>query len=157
MQFTANFRSQHDDAIAMADRIGAMAEALGGDADGRLGDEIAERLGQLTRVLRVHFAQEDQLLYPRLMASTDSITAATARSFFEEMGGLGPVYDAFSAHMDRPRRDRRRSGRLPRRERDRVRRAGGAHRARECRALPARRLGAGRGRRGRLSIAIRRP
>jgi hypothetical protein len=53
-------------------------------------------LAKLTGLLRIHFAQEDKQLYPSLKASSDPAVAATAVRFFDEMGGIGPVYGCFA-------------------------------------------------------------
>jgi len=52
-------------------------------------------LAKLVGTLRIHFAQEDRYLYPSLMASGRSDTAAVARRFFEEMGEIGPQLTRF--------------------------------------------------------------
>ena len=47
---------------------------------------------ELTSTLIAHLKNEDWLVYPRLMASTDAGIAAIARAFSDEMGGLAEAY-----------------------------------------------------------------
>ena len=47
---------------------------------------------ELSAALIEHLQTEDRFLYPSLLASSDPHIAATARSFSEEMGGLGAAY-----------------------------------------------------------------
>lgn len=88
-------RSQHRDAVAMIDRLfSQLANYTGpGDAYG-----IALQLAKLTQLMRVHFAQEDYTLYPKLIASTDANVAETARAFQSESGELWSQFEAFVRH-----------------------------------------------------------
>lgn len=65
--------------------------------------QISLMLAKLTGLLRIHFAQEDELLYPFMEASSDATAAHTARTFREEMGGLSTTYAAFADKWRRPR------------------------------------------------------
>ena len=47
---------------------------------------------ELSSTLIGHLKREDWVLYPRLLASTDSRIASVARAFSDEMGGLGAAY-----------------------------------------------------------------
>ena len=47
---------------------------------------------ELSAALIDHLQTEDETLYPRLLVSPDPHIAAVARSFSEEMGGLGAAY-----------------------------------------------------------------
>ena len=47
---------------------------------------------QLNATLIAHLKTEDWILYPMLLASYDSNTAATARQFVDEMGGLAAAF-----------------------------------------------------------------
>lgn len=89
---TASLRRQHDAALLLAGEIKRLIAELGEapHADGAF--RITLLFAKLTGALRIHFAQEDKLLYPALMASGRGGTAATARRFFEEMGRIGPAF-----------------------------------------------------------------
>lgn len=47
---------------------------------------------ELTSTLIAHLKNEDWLVYPQLMASTDADIAARARALSDEMGGLAEAY-----------------------------------------------------------------
>ena len=96
MPLTSRFRRQHDEALALATKIMSATQRLLETEDAAAAAAIEADFSQLDSTLRLHFAQEDKELYPRLMASADRTTAATAKAFFDEMGGLGPRFHAFS-------------------------------------------------------------
>ena len=52
---------------------------------------------ELSSTLIAHLKDEDSLLYPQLLSSSDALIAATARTFSEDMGGLA---DAFQVHCE---------------------------------------------------------
>ena len=97
MPLTHRFRRQHDEAVALATKIMSATQLLLETEDAAAAQAIEADFAQLDAVLRQHFAQEDRLLYPRLMASPAPTTAGTAKAFFDEMGGLAPTFHAFSA------------------------------------------------------------
>jgi hypothetical protein len=96
MTRTANLRRQHDGALAIAGEISAIIERMGDEPSRDDAYAATMLLAKLTGVLRIHFAQEDKLLYPSLMASGRGGVAAVARAFVEEMGQIGPAFAAFS-------------------------------------------------------------
>lgn len=51
---------------------------------------------ELNATLIGHLKAEDWILYPMLLASTNSETAATARQFIDEMGGLAADFLAYA-------------------------------------------------------------
>ena len=51
---------------------------------------------QLNATLIGHLKAEDWILYPMLLASGDPATAATAREFMDEMGGLAAAFLAYA-------------------------------------------------------------
>ncbi len=96
MARTDYLRRQHDAALVLAGRLADCAAQLGHQPTRPEAFEATLALARLTGVLRLHFAQEDRQLYPRLMNSDDNQTAITAKKFFDEMGNLGPAYDAYA-------------------------------------------------------------
>ena len=56
---------------------------------------IATQLARLLRVLRVHLAEEDEYLYPALIAIGDRNTAALAERYQAEMGSLAVNTEVF--------------------------------------------------------------
>lgn len=91
---TANFRRQHDVAIDMVSEIAALGDRLG---EPGMPYRLGLKLAKLTGMLRIHFVQEDETLYPHMIASTHPQAAATAARFQREMGGLGEAYESFAA------------------------------------------------------------
>jgi len=88
-----NLRSQHDDALAMAERMLEMAA----NPDGRaVAIPLLMQLNRLLGLLRVHLACEDVELYPALTASPDPLVARTAQRFVDEMGGLAIDLECFA-------------------------------------------------------------
>lgn len=95
-QRTARLRHQHDVALALVGEITALIARMGDTPSRADAYQATMLLAKLTGVLRIHFAQEDRMLYPSLMASGRGGVAAVARAFFEEMGQIGPVFVAYS-------------------------------------------------------------
>ena len=88
-----DLRKQHDDALAMADRLIDLIDGYGGESDAM---PIAVQFSKLAGLLRVHFAQEDVLLYPALVASGDRQIARLALTYVAEMGGLANELESFA-------------------------------------------------------------
>ncbi|WP_294122716.1 hemerythrin domain-containing protein [Sphingomonas sp.] len=86
-------RAQHDDALAMADRLIELVDHY----DPRSAAiPLLMQLNRLLGLLRVHFAHEDVELYPALTAARDPLVARTAQRFVEEMGGLAIELECFA-------------------------------------------------------------
>jgi hypothetical protein len=85
-------RSQHEDAIAMIDRLFSQLNHYKPRDDAF---PIALQLAKLTQLMRVHFVQEDFGLYPALVASPDPEVAEAARAFQRESGELWIQLEAF--------------------------------------------------------------
>lgn len=96
MKRTASLRRQHDAALAIVQQIVTMTEAMDAAPRRDQAYDITILLAKLTGLLRIHFTQEDHMLYPSLMASGAEHVANTAQQFFNEMGQIGPVFTAFS-------------------------------------------------------------
>ena len=88
-------RHQHDDALAMVQRL---LELIDEFRPGHSAYPIMMQLNRLYGILRVHLAQEDIVLYPRLLASTDMEVVRTARQFVDEMGSLSVDMECFARH-----------------------------------------------------------
>lgn len=91
---TANLRRQHDAAIALVGEIKALAQRLNEPGNPYC---VGLKLAKLTGLLRIHFAQEDKLLYPYMIRSDHADASNVASEFQAEMGGLGATYEAFAA------------------------------------------------------------
>ncbi len=85
MAFTDRLRQQHDLATIMTDHLRDLVRRH------RPGDNaiaIATQLARLLGALRVHLAEEDEYLYPALIATNNGIAAALAERYRAEMGSL---------------------------------------------------------------------
>ena len=86
-------RAQHDEALAMADRLIELVDHY----DPRSAAiPVLMQFNRLLGLLRVHFAHEDVELYPTLTASHDPLVARTAQRFVDEMGGLAIELECFA-------------------------------------------------------------
>ncbi|MGI8931512.1 MAG: hemerythrin domain-containing protein [Sphingomicrobium sp.] len=95
MTATDALRRQHDAALVMSGRLVDLIDAYSGDRDAY---EIEMQLNKLLGLLRIHLAQEDVQLYPKLSASDDQEVARLARSYADEMGGLATELEIFVQH-----------------------------------------------------------
>lgn len=93
MSRTANLRRQHDAAFELANEILTLSEGPGA---ARNASRIALVLAKLTGLLRIHFAQEDRVIYPHMLQSADRTTAAVAHAFQAEMGNLGKQFSDYA-------------------------------------------------------------
>ncbi|MEO6198307.1 MAG: hemerythrin domain-containing protein [Sphingomicrobium sp.] len=87
---------RHEALIAIGKRAGG--GAIGRDAGGGGGADaypLSLCLAKIAGVLRTHFAIEDQVLYPALIASPDRQVAVTARVFEREMGHIADQFERF--------------------------------------------------------------
>lgn len=98
MTKTSILRRQHDAAIDLMGQVQAIADRLNvrpSREDARL---LNMSLTKLDELLRIHFAQEDWVLYPALMASGQSEVAEVAQRFFAEIGHIGLLFAEFADH-----------------------------------------------------------
>ena len=92
MAFTDRLRDQHDLAI---DTAGHLRDLVQGHRAGDDAIAIATQLARLQGLLRIHLAEEDQYLYPALIAVKDRRAAVLAEQFQNEMGSLAWVTEDF--------------------------------------------------------------
>ena len=95
MSLTDNLRQQHEDALAMSCRLFDLIDGYAGPADAY---PIIMQLNRLIGRLRIHLAEEDIELYPRLTASGDASVARLAKRYVDEMGGLATDLELFARH-----------------------------------------------------------
>ena len=91
---TSTLRRQHQAAIDLIERLRSAARSPG-VLDAVV---LTDLLAKLAGLLRIHFAMEDRVLYPAMLACPDDRTSRTAKAFQSEMGGISA---AFAAFMDR--------------------------------------------------------
>jgi len=92
---TEILRKQHDAALSVACRL---IDLVNNYDPSTAAIPILMQLNRLLGILRVHLAQEDVELYPRLMSSNDPKVAQTAAAFVAEMGGLAFKLEGFAWH-----------------------------------------------------------
>ena len=93
MPHTEELRRQHDGVTDLMAGVTAQIKCYRGPGDAY---RITLGLAQLLGLLRIHLVQEDQHLYPELINSHDARTAALARRFAMEMGGIAAQLEEFS-------------------------------------------------------------
>ncbi len=79
------------------DSISKSATALATAVSKSSYSPVAAIRWKLARELIAHLAIEDRWLYPMLIAGTEQKTAATARRFQDEMGGLAATFTNYMA------------------------------------------------------------
>lgn len=84
------FRSEHASLAAMANEIGTLLVR-----DTPKAAEVSALRWRLCRELLAHLSAEDKFLYPKLFASPDQATSATAHDFFDEMGHLSKTFTLY--------------------------------------------------------------
>jgi iron-sulfur cluster repair protein YtfE (RIC family) len=94
-----NLRRQHDAAEEMAAHIVAIVTSYRDEYDA-IG--IAQLIGKLNALLRVHFAHEDSVLYPLMIRSGDGEAATMACRFNVEMGSLASEFEEFARRWSGP-------------------------------------------------------
>jgi len=92
MAFTDRLRQQHDLATIMTDHLRNLVRR---DRPGDYAIEIATQLARLLNVLQIHLAEEDEYLYPTLIAIEDRNAAALAQRYQLEMGSLASNLEDF--------------------------------------------------------------
>lgn len=86
-----NLIRQHKEILNLFNSIAAMAAA--GEAARAF--DILMKLGELSGKIKIHLAQEDQVLYPSLLKHRDQKVRETAQRFVQEMGGLSAAFNQF--------------------------------------------------------------
>ena len=75
--------------------VGQLGECIGREVPPSPNELFAVRR-ELNATLIGHLKAEDWILYPTLLASDDPETAAVARAFLDEMGGLAAAFLAYA-------------------------------------------------------------
>lgn len=92
MQNTQRYREQHDELLEIATEISGYLQ------ESRILSEAAKVRSLLSRLLaklKIHLAMEDKNLYPRLLESNDQNVVRMAKSFLDEMGGIGAAVNEY--------------------------------------------------------------
>ena len=86
MKNTQRYREQHTELLEIATEISGYLN------ESRIVNEAAKVRSLLSRLLaklKIHLAMEDKNLYPKLLQSNDQTVARMAKSFMDEMSGIG--------------------------------------------------------------------
>lgn len=94
MPLTDTYRKQHGELLELAGKISSKLSKE--DVVAHSG-EIISILSQFASKLNMHLTMEDKALYPKLMASSNSQTSATAQKFMTEMGGIKQAVEKYLA------------------------------------------------------------
>ncbi len=65
-------------------------------------EQIRSLLTSMTGKIKVHLAMEDDVLYPKLFQHKNADVRATAKRFFEEMGGLKKAFSDYVGKWQGP-------------------------------------------------------
>ena len=95
MARTSTLRAQHDHAEKLFDELFERIDRFDAAAEGADAYSLSLCLAKIAGVLRTHFAIEDQVLYPMLIASESREVAVVARVFEREIGSLGDQFERF--------------------------------------------------------------
>lgn len=86
------YHQQHHEMIG---RVTEILEHLDADTVRADSTHVHRLIGQFAEILQRHLAQEDRLLYPKLMQHRDEKVRATAQRYHDEMGGLSQQFSDY--------------------------------------------------------------
>lgn len=89
---TTKLRQQHTDLLVLATEL---QNSLDLPMDTQNITQIPKILEKLTTALKIHFVQEDQTLYPRMIYSENKLASDTATEFQSQMGDFSRAYVKF--------------------------------------------------------------
>ncbi len=101
MSRTSNLRQQHTNLLVLATEL---QNSLDRPMDEQNTTLIPNILEKLTAALKIHFVQEDQTLYPRMIYSDNKLASDTATEFQAQMGDLSRAYIKFADYWSNPSR-----------------------------------------------------
>jgi hypothetical protein len=90
---TDRLRDQHQSATAMIERLLKLSETCDSYDQAYC---LALQVAKLASLLRVHFAQEDCVLYATLFDCGDPEVSRIALDYFQELGGLAEKLEMFA-------------------------------------------------------------
>ena len=88
-------RAEHSSIMAMASRLGGIAGNVKTRGDAH---DARTLIGSIDNLLHAHLAEEDDNLYPALMAAGDEAARRLAADAFEEMGGIVGAWVHYRDH-----------------------------------------------------------
>lgn len=94
------FKHQHVDILRRIDALRTLAHS-GIETNSRL---IAQQVKELGKVVTLHLAIEDRILYPAVQKADDAGIAAMGKAYQEEMKGIANRYIRFTNQWSDPAR-----------------------------------------------------
>lgn len=91
---TEQFKQQHIEILMLAKKI---VPLLNMNDVKKESTQILGYLKDLLKDLTIHLTLEDAILYPKMMRSSNSTVATTAKKYKDEMGGIAQVAMTYKA------------------------------------------------------------
>lgn len=91
---TEQFKKQHVELLVMVKKIVPLLNTKDIQNKNTL---IFNYLNDLLSDLMIHLILEDNILYPKMMRSSDRTVAKTAKKYQDEMGGVAQVTESYRA------------------------------------------------------------
>jgi hypothetical protein len=88
-------RRQHRQILELATELEQVLKKPGEVASH--GGDVRKLISKMSGLVKVHLANEDKVLYPRLVSSKQAKVSSTAKEFTTSMGGLVNTYVAWDA------------------------------------------------------------
>lgn len=93
MSRTDSFRTQHDKILQI---VGGIVPLLSSNNLGTDAGAVRRLLAQLTGMVSVHLAMEDNSLYPAMLTHKDARLKTTAQRYQQEMGGIKGAFENYT-------------------------------------------------------------
>lgn len=99
MQKTDRYRQQHDELLEIATEISGYLQ------ESRVATEapkVRSLLSRLLAKLKIHLAMEDKNLYPQLLNCGDQKVVSIAKTYLDEMSGIGKAVTEYQQKWASP-------------------------------------------------------
>lgn len=93
MSRTDSFRAQHDNILQI---VGGIVPLLASRKLATDAGAVRRLLAQLTGMVSVHLAMEDNSLYPTMLTHRDARLKTAAQRFQQEMGGIKSAFESYT-------------------------------------------------------------
>lgn len=95
MSVTEIYKKQHKELL---DIVGQLSPKLNLNTIQSNPKDVQDLLFQFSSKLKVHLNMEDHSMYPKLLASSNSMIVNTAKDYQTEMGGIKQILDNYLKH-----------------------------------------------------------
>jgi hemerythrin-like domain-containing protein len=99
MNKTDRYRQQHDELLEIATEITGY---LNESTVAQEAPKVRSLLSRLLAKLKIHLAMEDKNLYPSLLQCGDQKVSGMAKSFMDEMSGIGQAVTEYQMKWSSP-------------------------------------------------------